>query len=124
MPKLSEVVKMLQEDLQKNGDTNNFGVGVILNGSLRYAIHAFTNFEVTRDLNYIDGLTVLVGEQEVKTYSPTVPVPENSSAHYADGWTYADRFVSSGGDPDSGSPDGWHHEKYEGWWDRLKLARL
>lgn len=50
---------------------------------------------------------------------PKIVVPENCSERYADGWIYADWYLSRGGSSDANSPDGWHEEKYEGWWDRL-----
>lgn len=49
----------------------------------------------------------------------TIPVPEDCSDRYASGWSYADWYLARGGDPDADSPDGWHEEKYAGWWDRL-----
>jgi len=50
-------------------------------------------------------------------YTPTMPVPSDSSARYGNGWLYADWYLSKGGAADAESPDGWHEEKYEGWWD-------
>ena len=59
----------------------------------------------------------------LKNYIPTSSVPNDCSARYADGWLYADWFLSKGGNTDAESPDGWHEEKYEGWWDRLAYAK-
>lgn len=56
-------------------------------------------------------------------YTPTMPVPNYSSAHYGNGWLYADWYLSKSGASDADSPDGWHEEKYEGWWDRLVEAK-
>lgn len=56
-------------------------------------------------------------------YTPAVPVPDDCSTHYADGWRYADWFLMRGGSIRADSPDGWHDEKYEGWWDRIDEAR-
>ena len=56
-------------------------------------------------------------------YIPTMLVPSDSSERYANGWLYADWFLSMGGSADADSPDGWHEEKYEGWWDRLGEAK-
>ena len=56
-------------------------------------------------------------------HKPNVPAPTDCSARYADGWIYADWFLSKGGNPDADSPDGWAEEKYAGWWDRLAVAR-
>lgn len=53
----------------------------------------------------------------------TAPLPEGCSDNYAAGWRYADWWLSTGGSPDADSPDGWHAEKYEGWWDRLARAK-
>lgn len=53
------------------------------------------------------------------TRQPTLPVPADCTERYADGWLYADWFLSKGGSPDADSPDGWHEEKYSGWWARL-----
>ena len=55
----------------------------------------------------------------LKSYVPTLPAPAESSERYTAGWLYADWYLSHGGSPDADSPDGWHEEKYEGWWDRL-----
>jgi hypothetical protein len=57
------------------------------------------------------------------SYIPTLQAPAGSSARYADGWLFADKWLSRGGSPDADSPDGWHEEKYEGWWDRLAEAK-
>lgn len=57
------------------------------------------------------------------TYTPTMPVPTDSSAHYVNGWLYADWYLLTGGAANADSPDGWHEEKYEGWWDRLAEAK-
>lgn len=57
------------------------------------------------------------------THTPTLPVPVESTTRYADGWLYADWYLSRGGSPDADSPDGWHDEKYAGWWDRLAAAK-
>lgn len=56
-------------------------------------------------------------------YTPAQPVPAECSERYRAGWLYADWFLSKGGSPDADSPNGWHAEKYEGWWDRLALER-
>lgn len=39
-------------------------------------------------------------------YTPAMPVPSNSSAHYGNGWLYADWYLSKGGASDADSPDG------------------
>jgi hypothetical protein len=53
------------------------------------------------------------------TYTAKVAAPAKCTDRYADGWNYADWHLSKGGSVDADSPDGWHEEKYEGWWDRL-----
>lgn len=58
-----------------------------------------------------------------KSYSPSAVSPEDCSVNYSAGWVYADWWLSKGGSPDADSPDGWPAEKYEGWWDRLALAK-
>ena len=59
----------------------------------------------------------------LKNYSPTVSAPDDCSVRYSVGWVYADWWLSKDGPSDADSPDGWHAEKYEGWWDRLALAK-
>lgn len=54
---------------------------------------------------------------------PTMPAPENCTQRYADGWLYADAHLKKGGSPDAASPDGWHAENYERWWDRMAEAQ-
>lgn len=56
-------------------------------------------------------------------YTPTKPVPDECTERYADGWKYADWWLSKGGSPDADSPEGWHQERYEGWWDRLAMDK-
>lgn len=59
----------------------------------------------------------------LNTYAPQASTPAGSSAQYGAGWVYADWWLSKGGPADADSPDGWPAEKYEGWWDRLALAK-
>lgn len=59
----------------------------------------------------------------LKFYVPTASVPAGCSSHYSSGWLYADWWLGKSGSPDADSPDGWREEKYEGWWDRLALAK-
>lgn len=59
----------------------------------------------------------------LKHCAPSIPAPAGCSSHYSAGWAYADWWLSKGGLIDADSPDGWHAEKYEGWWDRLALAK-
>jgi hypothetical protein len=66
-------------------------------------------------------VTIEIGVKN--SYIAKCPVPDNCTTHYADGWTFADWYLNDGGDPNAESPDGWHQEKYEGWWDRMNLAR-
>ncbi len=56
-------------------------------------------------------------------YTPSVSVPNDSSQHYADGWTYGDWWLSKGGSVYADAGAGWHDEKAAGFWDRLALAR-
>jgi hypothetical protein len=56
-------------------------------------------------------------------YAPMIATPAACSARYADGWKYADWWLTKGGSADADSPDGWHAEKYEGWLDRLAEAK-
>ncbi|MEJ6003884.1 hypothetical protein [Paucibacter soli] len=60
----------------------------------------------------------------MSTNHTSLPVPAGCTSRYADGWKYADWWLSRGGSADADSPDGWHEEKYEGWWDRLAKAKV
>jgi len=62
-------------------------------------------------------------DRQSAPYIPMLRTPTGSSARYADGWLVADKWLLRGGTPDANSPDGWHEEKYEGWWDRLAEAK-
>lgn len=56
----------------------------------------------------------------LENYTPIIPAPKKCSDHYREGWIYADWWLRGGGSRNADSPDGWHEEKYEGWWDRLE----
>lgn len=63
MPKLSEIIAALQDDLDKNGDTENFGIGIAVGEKEKRGIYSYGGFEIIRDVNYVNGMTVLVGDQ-------------------------------------------------------------
>jgi len=41
-------------------------------------------------------------------YTPTMPAPSDSSEPYANGWLYANCYLSVGGSADADSSGGWH----------------
>lgn len=63
MPKLSEIIAALQNDLDINGDTENFGIGIAVGQKEKRGIYSYDGFEIIRDVNYVNGMTVLVGNQ-------------------------------------------------------------
>ncbi len=56
-------------------------------------------------------------------YTPSLPVPNDSSQLYADGWTYGDWWLSRDGSVYADAGEDWHDEKAIGFWDRLSVAR-
>lgn len=63
MPKLSEIIAALKEDLDKNGDTEHFGIGIAVGEKEKRGIYSYDGFQIVRDVNYVNGMTVLVGNQ-------------------------------------------------------------
>lgn len=59
----------------------------------------------------------------LNNYTPTVPVPNDSSHAYTDGWTYGDWWVSKGGSVYADAATDWSDEKAAGFWDRLLHER-
>lgn len=56
-------------------------------------------------------------------YTPTVSVPNDSSQGYADGWTYGDWWINTGGSLYADAGTSWPDDKAVGFWDRLSHAR-
>lgn len=63
MPRLSEIIAVLQADLDKNGDTEDFGIGIAIGQKEKHGIYSYGHFQVIRDVNYVNGMTLLVGDQ-------------------------------------------------------------
>jgi len=61
MPRLSEIIAALQDDLDKNGDTENFGIGIAVGDKEKHGIYSYDGFQVIRDVNFVNGITLLVG---------------------------------------------------------------
>lgn len=66
MPKLSEIVQLLQSNLEANGDTENFGIGIAVGQTEKRGIYSYEGFEVHRDANYVNGMALLVGVQSTE----------------------------------------------------------
>jgi len=63
MPKPSEIIKLLQDYIEVNGDTEHFGIGIVVGGEVKRGIYSYDGFQVSRDVNYANGMTLLVGTQ-------------------------------------------------------------
>ena len=53
----------------------------------------------------------------------SLPSPGICTDRYKSGWEYAQWWLDQGGNKDADTPDGWHEEKCNGFFDRLALEK-
>lgn len=61
---------------------------------------------------------------ENTTKKLSMPIPDDCSERYAEGWANADLWLTNHpGDVGADAPGHWHEEKVNGFWDRLSAER-
>lgn len=73
--RLGQLIAKLQATLDKYGDTENVGLGLVVGRTTKYRLDAFGDIDILHDTaQYPTGMAMLVGEvQEGKTF-PQLPV--------------------------------------------------